>query len=95
MCIRDRLYHSLGDVVTKIVAIDIQADVPQTMAERWAKAIGATLKDNVIELDDAKIRFVPASDGRGDGFAAAELLATDRGRAGEVLSICGFEFRLV
>jgi hypothetical protein len=91
----DWLYHSLGDVVTKIVAIDIQADVPQTMAERWAKAIGATLKDNVIELDDAKIRFVPANDGRGDGLAAAELLATDRSRAGEVLSICGFEFRLV
>ena len=91
----DWLYHSLGDVVTKIVAIDIQADVPQTMAERWAKAIGATLKDNVIELDDAKIRFVQANDGRGDGLAAAELLATDRSRAGEVLSICGFEFRLV
>ena len=81
--------------MTKIVAIDIQADNPQTMAERWAKAIGTTLKDNVIELDDAQIRFVPANDGRGDGLAAAELVATDRSRAGEVLSICDFEFRLV
>ena len=62
---------------------------------RKAKAIGTTLRDNVIELGDAQIRFVPANDGRGDGLAAADLVATDRSRAGEVLSICDFEFRLV
>ncbi len=91
----DWQYHSLGGVVTRIVAIDIQAVDPQAMAERWAMAVGQPAKDGVIELDDARIHFVPATDGRGDGLAAADLVATDRTRAGETLEIGGFQFKLV
>ena len=92
---QDWQYHSLDGVVNKIVAIDIQADNPGLMAERWANAIGRPANDGVIELDDAQIRFVSASDGRGDGLTAADVSATDRSRAGEALDICGFQFRLV
>ena len=49
----------------------------------------------MIELDDAQIRFIEAKDGRGDGLSAADLYATDRSRAGEDLTLGGFEFRLV
>ena len=91
----DWQYHSLDGVVREIVAIDIQADNPDEMAEQWAKAVGIPATEGVIELDDSQIRFFKASDGRGDGLASAELLATDRGRAGETFKICGFEFKLV
>ena len=91
----DWQYHSLDGVVREIVAIDIQADNPEEMAEKWAKAIGIPSTEGVIELDDSQIRFFKASDGRGDGLASAELLATDRSRAGETFKICGFEFKLV
>jgi hypothetical protein len=91
----DWAYHSLSDVVTRIVAIDIQAEDPEAMAARWATATDTPVRNGVIELDDAQMRFVEAVDGRGDGMAAADLHAADRSRAGETLTICGFEFRLV
>ena len=91
----DWAYHSLDDVVTDIVGIDIQARDPDAMAQRWADAIGVSAANGTIELDDACIRFVPDSDGRGDGLAAAELMAANRDHAGRTLRICGFDFRLV
>lgn len=88
-------YHSRPEVVTDIVAIEMQAIDPDAMAERWSLALGHTVSDGVMELDDATIRFVPDADGRGDGFAAADLAATDRSRAGEVIDLCGTRFNLV
>ena len=91
----DWAYHSLSNVVTRIVAIDIQADDPDAMAARWAQATDNPVRQKVIQLDDAQIRFIEAKDGRGDGLSAADLYATDRRRAGEALTLGGFEFRLV
>jgi len=91
----DWQYHSLDGVVTDLVAVDIQADDPASMAERWATAVGRPVTDGVMQLDDAEIRFVQATDGRGDGLAAADLVATDRSRAGETLDLCGTAFNLV
>ena len=92
---QDWEYHSLDGVVSEIVAIDIQADDPDRLAQRWAKAIDRPAQNGAIELDDAQIRFVQATDGRGDGLIAADLRASDRNRAGEALEICGFTFRLI
>ena len=92
---QDWRYHSRPEVVNRITAIDIQAGDPEAMAESWAKAVGRPASGGVIELDDSVIRFVVANDGRGDGLTAADLSATDRNRAGEILNICGFQFRLV
>ncbi len=91
----DWAYHSLGGVVTAMIAIDIQAQDPQAMAQRWSKAIGIPATDGVIQLEDAQIRFVEDADGRGDGLAAADLRASDRSRAGQTLNLCGFKFNLV
>lgn len=88
-------YHSRSEVVTDMVAVEMQAVDPDAMAERWGVALGRTATDRVMELDDATIRFVPAEDGRGDGLAAADLVAADRSRAGEVLDLCGTRFNLV
>lgn len=91
----DWRYHSLDGVVTDLVAVDIQSDDADAMAERWANAVGRPVVDRVMELDDAQIRFVNAADDRGDGLVAADLVASDRGRAGESLDICGCRFNLV
>jgi hypothetical protein len=91
----DWQYHSLDSVVTDMVAVEIQADDPDAMGARWAKAVGRPVSEGVMALDDAEIRFVQARDGRGDGLAAADLRAKDRARAGETLNLCGFQFRLI
>lgn len=95
----DWQYHRRESVVNDLVAIDVQSDDPETLAERWSLALGLPTSTaetgSVIELDDAVIRFVSATDERGPGLSAADLVATDRNRAGEVLDLCGFTFRLV
>ncbi len=91
----DWRYHSRDDVVSDIVAVDIQAEDPDAVCAQWSRATGAAAVDRVITVDDADIRFVEATDGRGDGLASADLTATDRGRAGEVIEVCGFRFNLV
>ena len=93
----DWQYHRREQVVSDLVAVEIQADDPEAMARRWSLALGEPIseKGTMIVLSDATIRFTPADDGRGDGLAAADLVATDRGRVGEALELCGFRFNLV
>lgn len=88
-------YHSRTDIVNDLVAIDIQADDPAAMAERWGRALGVAVDGAELALDDAVIRFTAATDGRGDGLAAVDLVATDRSRAGETIELCGTRFNLV
>ncbi|MGI9595333.1 MAG: hypothetical protein ACR2QK_04190 [Acidimicrobiales bacterium] len=89
-------YHSRDEVVTDLVAIDIQADDPAAMAQRWGRALDHDVDEaNRIQLSDATIRFVPATDGRGDGLAAADVVSADRGRVGQVIELCGTRFNLV
>lgn len=91
----DWQYHSLDGVVTDLVAVDIQSDDPVSLGERWATAVGRPVTDGVMELDDAVIRFVEATDGRGDGLTAADVVASDRTRVGEEIQLCGTTFRMV
>lgn len=92
----DWAYHSRSEIVTDLVAVEIQAEDPQDMAQRWGAALGRSVGEGpIIELSDAAIRFVPAVDGRGDGLAAADLFARDRTRVGESFELCGTRFNLV
>lgn len=95
----DWQYHRCEHVVNDLVGIEIQGENPLALADRWADALGIAVSgaDGTpsIELDDAVIRFVPDTDGRGEGLRSADLVAADRNRAGESIELCGFEFRLV
>ncbi len=92
----DWQYHRREEVVQDLVAVEIQADDPEAMARSWSIALGRPLSEKgSIELSDATIRFSAAEDGRGDGLAAADLLATDRSRVGETFDLCGLRFNLV
>ena len=94
-----------------IVGGELQGDDPAGMAARWARALGceavAMQGGWRIALDRSELRFVNASDGRGEGLGAFDVAvhdpATVRARAkarglldadGEV-ALCGARVRLV
>jgi len=92
----DWAYHGNSSVVSDMVGAELQADDPAAMARRWASVLDRPVgAGHAIDLDDATIHFVTATDGRGDGLAAIHLMAADRGRAGETLEIGGVHFHLV
>ena len=92
----DWAYHATSSVGADLVGAEIQADNPDAVAARWSVVLDRPVTDaRTIELDDATVRFVEATDGRGDGLAAIDVLAVDRARAGESLALGGVRFDLV
>lgn len=87
------------DSVTAIVGAELQAEDPQAMATRWSQVLARPLDataDGVarIVLDEGELRFVPATDGRGDGLAGIDVRAAT-GRPARVLDLCGVHVRVV
>ena len=96
------------DRVRGIAAAEIQSPDPRGLAERWSELLERPVSgDGTIKLDNAWLRFVEATDGRGEGLGGVDLLSTDRaavvetaaarglvGTDGEVL-LGGVRFRLV
>lgn len=89
--------HVRSDVVSDIVAVEIQAQDPAAMAARWAdvldRSVDAGDTGPVIELDEGTIRFVAVADGRGEGVSAVDLRSTDGSTRKE--TICGTTVNLV
>jgi hypothetical protein len=97
--------------VSGLTAVEIQSEDPQLLAERWARLLGltttVTARGHRIDLDDGEIRFVSATDGRGEGLSGLDLRVSDlpavraaADRAGltledDVLMICGMRCALV
>jgi len=89
----DWAYHS-STTLSAMTAAEIQSDDPDALAERWAAILDRPAVDRVIECDDATIRFVEATDGRGDGLAAIDIAVADPTRVGETVTIGGVDFNL-
>ncbi|HZU74096.1 MAG TPA: VOC family protein [Acidimicrobiales bacterium] len=92
--------HVRTDVVSGIAAAEIQSSEPAKLARRWAEVIGVDAVDapggaSAIGLDEGVIRFVPDSNGRGEGLSGIQLTTADRSRAGATLDIGGVTFKLV
>lgn len=71
------------DLVGGISAAEIQSPDPEPLARRWAEMaeIDLTTDDHghpTIALDNAVLRFVPETDGRGEGLGGIDVIATDR-----------------
>ena len=68
-------------VTTGITGVEIQSDHPAAMAARWAEALGEKVvsREGRIEIpvEDGVIRFVQATDGRGDGVSAFDVTVRD------------------
>lgn len=70
-------------MVTHYSSVELQSHDPQSMAERWASIAGVDLKQDdqgrtIFHLENANVRFVEATDGRGDGLGGIDLVVADR-----------------
>jgi hypothetical protein len=96
------------DVVRGIAAVEVQTPEPARVAARWAEILERPLANgNVIALDEGSIRFVPDTDGRGEGLGGVDLVTADpaivvaRARQrdlpveGGTVTAAGVRFRLV
>jgi len=100
------------DVVTAIKAAELQSSDPVALAKRWSAITDIPLRQSAaghpeMALRNAHIRFVEATDGRGEGLAAIDIEAADPRRllqsadkrgfknSETQVSICGMRFNLV
>lgn len=72
-------------VVNGIAAAEVQCDDPAKVAARWSEIAEIPVtKDaqgnDALELKDATVRFVPVTDGRGEGLGGLDIKVVDRDR---------------
>lgn len=77
--------HRRTDVVSAIVAAELQCDDPLDVARRWAEVAELPVEPDGaggagIRLDNATLRFVPITDGRPEGLGAIDVAVVDRDR---------------
>ncbi len=93
--------------IVDMVGVELQGPQPEVLAQRWAQILDLQMKDDLtVEINNATLRFVEATDGRGPGLSGVDLLVADKPgilkRAKErrayvsdrQLTICGFHFYL-
>ena len=86
MCIRDRSHwsdFSRTERVRGISAAELQTPDPDRLATRWAQIAQLDVIQDEngipkIEFDNASIRFVEATDGRGEGLGGIDISCVDR-----------------
>lgn len=100
------------EVVTEITAVELQADDPLALAQRWSQVLSrpvAQTGGGVVRIvfDQGAIRFVKATDGRGEGVGGIDVSVSDRSRllatarnrgitgGNDQITICGTRIRLV
>jgi hypothetical protein len=98
-------------LLTALLGAELQSDAPDRLAQRWSDVLELPVARDagaraVIVLDDARLRFVPAGDGRGEGLGGLDVRCADPGRAltaarmaglpvhDDTVVICGTRFRL-
>ena len=74
-----------NEVVTAYTAVEMQSADPRGLAERWSKIAELPLRNDArgrleLPLDNAAIRFVEATDGRGEGLGGIDVVVADRQR---------------
>ena len=95
------------NVVSSIAGVEIQSPEPDALAKRWSEILEVPLKDGGIALQNAKLRFVKETDGRGEGLSGLDLKAADRKHAldaaekqgrrisDDTVMVCGVRMKLV
>ena len=100
------------DVVRGIAAAEIQSPDLKGLAERWGRIIEVPVRPDKagnpsLSLENATIRFVKDTDGRGEGLGGLDLIAVNRTRGLETATrlgrcaadgtiyVCGMRMNLV
>jgi hypothetical protein len=83
--------------VRSMTAAELQSEDPERLARRWSEVMERPVErrdgHRVIALDDATLRFVEATDGRGEGLGGLDLASAEPSRAG-LVQVSGIRFRL-
>ena len=71
------------DVVSALVAAELQSDDPKTIANRWSEVLDVPLDKNTegpptLKLENAELRFVDVTDDRGEGLGNLDLKTVNR-----------------
>jgi len=74
-----------SEITSAIAGVELQAADPVALAERWGEVLDRSPSRNaagdlVISLDQGVVRFVAATDGRGDGVGGLDVAVNDRAR---------------
>ncbi len=78
--------HVATDVVSDIVAVEVEAEDPTAMAARWHEVLGGALDGATVQFDEGRIDFVPTGD-RGEGVCG--LVLKSAGDEHRQIEICG------
>lgn len=98
------------DVTVDIIGVELQGADPVALADLWARVLGLPLCTDAgnlsITLNNATLRFVEATDGRGAGLGGLDIAVRDRSRilskarergcyvSADRVNICGTRFNL-
>ena len=70
------------DVTVDFLGVELQSNDPLELAELWGRVAGVPITRDGAELslslNNAKLRFVEASDGRGAGLGGVDIAVVDR-----------------
>lgn len=99
------------EVVRGIAAAEIQTPDPTDLANRWGQIVELPVKTDAgaqsLHFDNAEVRFVKDTDGRGEGLGGVDLIVANREQllaaaerrgkrvSDDMVNICGVRFRLV
>jgi hypothetical protein len=100
------------DVVRAYEAVELQSVDPRGLAERWSSIAEIPLRKDSrgrfeMPLDNASVRFVEVTDGRGEGLGGIDIAVNDRQRvlraaaergrrvSDDQIMICGTRFYLI
>lgn len=79
---KDWVKHIRTERVQDITGVELQCVDPAAVAEKWAKVGDLPLDTDgglpVVSLNNASLRFVESSDGRGPGLGGVDLVVNDR-----------------
>ncbi len=74
--------HIRTQRVRDFTGVELQCAQPSTLARKWAQIADAPVSSEndrpVLQLNNAKLRFVGIEDGRGAGLGGVDLIVTDR-----------------
>lgn len=100
------------DIVRTITAAELQSPEPQALAARWSEIVQLPVERDTnghpsLRLDNATLRFVPDTDGRGEGLGGLDIRVANRPRlldvakrrgchvSNDVVHVGGIRFRLL
>ena len=100
------------DVVRTIAAAEVQSPEPEALAARWGHIVELPMERDAsghpsLRLANATIRFVPDTDGRGEGVGGLDIVVANRPRllaaaerrgcrvSNDLVHVGGVRFRLL